>query len=174
MTDRKPTSMEWNSWIEGHITQARARGEFDNLPGAGKPIPDLDKAYEESWWVKKFMAREDVSWLPETLQVRRDAERLDMVVGKMSSERAVREYVVELNVRIRRVNTGFAAGPATSVAPVEEDAVIREWRDARNRRSSPTSGRRRADEGECRRRVITAAVIAAQAGIAGGMVAALM
>ncbi|MEJ7838852.1 MAG: DUF1992 domain-containing protein [Thermomicrobiales bacterium] len=56
---------DWESYIEDAITQAQKRGEFDNLPGAGKPIriesnphaPDLDFAmsrlknagYKPSW-----------------------------------------------------------------------------------------------------------------------------
>ena len=33
-----------------------ARGEFDDLPGAGKPIPNLND--DPLWWVKKFVERE--------------------------------------------------------------------------------------------------------------------
>lgn len=48
---RKPID-DWDSYIEDAITQAQERGEFDNLPDAGKPIriasnphaPDLDFA----------------------------------------------------------------------------------------------------------------------------------
>ena len=48
---RKPIK-DWDSYIEDAITEAQARGEFDNLPGAGKPIkiethplaPELDFA----------------------------------------------------------------------------------------------------------------------------------
>jgi hypothetical protein len=46
-----------------HLTEklihaAQERGEFENLPGAGKPIPGLDEPYDEHWWVRKWMARE--------------------------------------------------------------------------------------------------------------------
>lgn len=176
MTERKPFRVEWSSWIEGQITRAQAEGQFDDLPGAGAPLADLDKTYNESWWVKRFMAREDVSWLPETLQVRRDAERLEQVIARMSSERAVREYVDELSARIHRVNTGFAAGPSTMVAPVDPDAVLTGWRTDRDarRRQAMAPVPQEADPDERRRNLIAAALIAAQAGIAGGLVAALI
>lgn len=33
-------------------------GEFDDLPGSGKPIPDLDRPYDPEWWAKKLIERE--------------------------------------------------------------------------------------------------------------------
>ncbi len=35
---RRPVGAGWISLIEEKIRQAEARGEFDNLPGAGKPL----------------------------------------------------------------------------------------------------------------------------------------
>ncbi len=43
MTERKPPGVSFETWIDKQIREAADRGEFDNLPGAGKPIPDLDK-----------------------------------------------------------------------------------------------------------------------------------
>lgn len=50
MTDPEPSSgdpprqrrkdQSWESWIDEAIRDAQERGEFDNLPGAGKPLPD--------------------------------------------------------------------------------------------------------------------------------------
>ena len=38
MTERKPQSMSFKSWIDQQIADAEKRGVFDNLPGAGKPL----------------------------------------------------------------------------------------------------------------------------------------
>jgi hypothetical protein len=43
-------------YVERKIREAMARGEFDDLPGAGEPIPDLND--DPLWWVKKFVERE--------------------------------------------------------------------------------------------------------------------
>jgi hypothetical protein len=48
MTDAHPLSRhrtleEWESWVDKAIAEARDRGEFDNLPGRGKPL-QLDDA----------------------------------------------------------------------------------------------------------------------------------
>ena len=50
---RKPEKMRWETWVERQIRESMARGEFDNLPGAGKPIADLDRPYDELWWLRR-------------------------------------------------------------------------------------------------------------------------
>lgn len=50
---------------EAQIRAAAERGEFDGLPGLGKPIPDLDAPYDELWWVRKWMEREGVDLVRE-------------------------------------------------------------------------------------------------------------
>jgi hypothetical protein len=46
---------------DNRIRQAMEEGKFDNLPGFGKPIPDIDEPYDPMWWVKKWMRREQLS-----------------------------------------------------------------------------------------------------------------
>ena len=58
MTERKPPGRSWESWLDEQIRQAREDGAFDNLDGAGKPLPDLDQGYDPDWWVKKLVCRE--------------------------------------------------------------------------------------------------------------------
>lgn len=46
---------------DNRIRQAMEEGQFDDLPGFGKPIPDIDEPYDPMWWVKKWMKREKLS-----------------------------------------------------------------------------------------------------------------
>jgi hypothetical protein len=64
MTDRKPPGVDFGPWVEHKIREATERGAFDNLPGAGKPIPDLDKPHDELWWIKRKLRDEQLAWLP--------------------------------------------------------------------------------------------------------------
>jgi Domain of unknown function (DUF1992) len=43
---------------DNRIRQAMEEGEFENLPGFGKPIPDIDEPYDPNWWAKQWMKRE--------------------------------------------------------------------------------------------------------------------
>ena len=45
------------SLVERRIAEAMERGEFDDLPGEGKPIPDLDKLYDPAWWAREWLRR---------------------------------------------------------------------------------------------------------------------
>lgn len=61
MTERQPSGVPWESWIDQQIREATERGEFDNLPGRGKPLPGLDRARDDLWWVKDELRREKPS-----------------------------------------------------------------------------------------------------------------
>ena len=79
MPERKPPGVRFETWIERQIRRAGERGEFDQLPGAGRPLPDLDRPHDEMWWVKQKLRREGVSYLPPSLALRRPAVMLRRV-----------------------------------------------------------------------------------------------
>ena len=56
MTERKRPDITFESWVERQIRVAQERGDFDNLPGAGKPIPHYGD--DELWWVKGASPRD--------------------------------------------------------------------------------------------------------------------
>jgi hypothetical protein len=57
------------SIVERRIREAMERGEFENLPGAGKPIPDLDRPEDELAWVKRWMKREGIDLSKELAEL---------------------------------------------------------------------------------------------------------
>ena len=148
MTERKPPGLGFESWVEKQIREAAERGAFDDLPGAGKPLPGLNRPHDEMWWIKDKIRREGLSadaLLPEPLRLRKEIERLPETVAALPTERAVRETVAELN---RRVVDWLRApsGPQVHVAPVDADEVVEMWRATR-RASAPTSDGDGADPG---------------------------
>ncbi len=46
------------SWIEKRLADLAAEGYFDDLPGSGQPLADLDTAYSPSWWAARWVARD--------------------------------------------------------------------------------------------------------------------
>jgi hypothetical protein len=115
-------------YIDRLIREAQERGEFDNLPGAGKPIPGLDKPHDELWWVKQLLEREEISLAPSTLALRKQVEKAIERIRRASSEAEVRELVAELNAEIARANSRAATGPPTDIAPLDPDETVRRWR----------------------------------------------
>ena len=107
------------------------RGEFDDLPGAGKPIPGRGEPYAPNWWVKSFVERE-----------RSDDERrarygqIEARLGSvwvLASEASVRRVVERLNAEIAEIDAGSCRFQAFDV----ED-VVASWKSvvrARSRRA---------------------------------------
>ena len=87
MTERKPPGTSWESWIEAQIRVAREQGAFDNLPGAGKPLPNMDQEYDPMWWVKQLAEREQLSLLPPSLELLRKVERSSPRSGSSRTRR---------------------------------------------------------------------------------------
>lgn len=129
MTERKPAGVGFSSWVERQIQEAMERGEFDNLPGAGKPIPDLDEPHDELWWVKQKLRREQLSYLPPTLAVRKEADDALAAASRARSERDVRRIVVAINAKIREANSKAASGPPLNLMPFDVERVVRRWRE---------------------------------------------
>ena len=128
MTERKPPGKSWESWFEELIRQAEAEGAFQDLPGAGKPLPDLDKPYDPDWWVKQLVRRERVSVLPPALELLRKVETELAAIRTLSSETEVRRRLTALNAAIAKVNASATEGPPTRLATLDVEALVAEWR----------------------------------------------
>jgi len=126
----------YESSIDRQLREAAERGEFDNLKGAGKPLPDHGREYDEDWWVKDWLEREGATSgvIPPTLALRREVEDLDARVDRLRTEREVRDYVAELNERIGKARVGLLDGPPVLLPPLVPDEVVAGWRE-RQRRS---------------------------------------
>ncbi|MFG1697827.1 DUF1992 domain-containing protein [Nonomuraea sp. NPDC049309] len=129
MTQRKPIGMPFESWIDRQIREAEERGEFDDLPGKGKPLSDQGKPLDENWWVKQKIASEGLAMpLPPSLQLRKDAEIALAEARGARSEAEARRIIEEINQRIREaIRTGLS-GPPLNMMPFDVDAVAAEWR----------------------------------------------
>jgi transglutaminase-like putative cysteine protease len=120
----------WESWVDQQIREAAERGEFDELPGHGKPLPDLDRPRDELWWVRKKLQREKVSYSPPAISLRREVDEALERIAAATTEARLRELATAINDRIRYVNSHTISGPPTSVAVLDVEALVRRWRDA--------------------------------------------
>lgn len=136
MAARKPPKVPWESWIDRQIREAQERGEFDDLAGTGKPIPDLHRPYDDLWWVRKKLREEELSVLPPTLQVRKDVEEARERIARARSEPQVREIIAQINERIRTVNRTAIHGPPSTVMMLDVEETVQQWRGRRARGDS--------------------------------------
>jgi hypothetical protein len=132
MTERKPYGTSWESWIDSQIRVAQEQGAFDNLPGAGKPLPDHGQDYDPMWWVRKLAEREQVSLMPPSLELLRKVETELAAIDKLPDEATVRRRIAALNVEIGRLNATVVEGPPTRLAKLDVGRVVARWRQARS------------------------------------------
>jgi hypothetical protein len=122
----------YESIVDRQIRAAQERGEFDDLPGAGKPLPGIDGNYDENWWLKELVRREDIhGCVPPTLALRKEVEELPETITTKKTEWSVRKTVNDLNERILRARRGLIDGPPVVLATFDVEEVVRIWRDAK-------------------------------------------
>ena len=136
VTERKPFGVSWETWIDRQVREGMERGEFDGLPGHGKPIRDLDRPHDELWWVRDKLRREGVSYLPPTLALRKDVEDARDAIEQATSEAEVRQIIAEINERILQVNRQATSGPPSNLMPLDIERTVEQWRERGEPRES--------------------------------------
>lgn len=120
------------SWVDQQIRVAMARGDFDDLPGAGKPIKDLGRDHDPDWWLKRLIEREQVTGvLPEALALRKDDAGLDTALDRLAHEDDVRKHLEAFNRRVIEARRQLQGGPPVITRTRDVDAEVARWRDRR-------------------------------------------
>ncbi|GAB3213672.1 DUF1992 domain-containing protein [Marinactinospora thermotolerans] len=132
MTERKPPGMDFESWVDRQIREATERGEFDNLPGAGKPIPDIDRRHDDMWWIRRKLREEGASLLPPALALRKRAEDALAAAQRAGSEAEARRIVEGINEEIRAMLRRPIPGPPLTLMPYDVEAVLARRRERRD------------------------------------------
>ena len=114
------------------LANAEAAGDFDDLPGKGKPLENVGEVEDPNWWAKNLLRREGVSVTPPAIEIRRSVERFRERIGEIPSEQALRDAFEALNAEIKRLNKIAATGPPTTQAPMDWEAERSRWQAARS------------------------------------------
>jgi hypothetical protein len=118
-------------WVEFQIRKAMERGEFDNLPGAGKPL-DLPDRHDPDWWVKRLIEREKISGVaPPAIGLRREDAELRDTLDREVREDGVRRVVDEFNRRVVEARRQLQGGPPVVTRLRDPDAEVEAWRERR-------------------------------------------
>jgi hypothetical protein len=134
MTRRKPPKVSVRWWVDRQIDEARARGEFDDLPGTGKPLPKPTGNDAATDWVLRQVragGHDTKALLPPALALKREVQDLPGRLAGERTERQVRELVEDLNERIRLAYRTHLGGPPLTVALVDVEEAVEDWRRSR-------------------------------------------
>jgi hypothetical protein len=126
------TESGYESAVDRQIREAQERGDFDDLPGMGKPLPGWGTTDDEMWWLRQWSQRERLGggMLPTSLQLARELEVLPDKVRRLPSEQAVRDVVDSLNRRIADYLRA-PSGHYVPLRPADADEIVRGWREGR-------------------------------------------
>jgi hypothetical protein len=144
VTQRKPPGVSFETWVDRQIAQAQERGDFTALPGAGRPLKNLDREETAYDWALAKARREGVdtgAMLPPGLRLRRERDDLPERVAGLATEAEVRAVAEDYNARVEAfwrlpAESRWAAVPG--LADVE--ALVEGWRRDRPPPAPPAPG----------------------------------
>ena len=130
MTERKPPGISFESWVDAQISRGVARGDFDDLPGAGKPLPRRPGDDSMYAWVLAKARQENIDvfgMLPPGLALRKEKEDLPRRAAVLPSEAAVRALGEDFNDRVRLFWRRPQDPPVVRVGLVDVDELVAGW-----------------------------------------------
>ena len=135
MSENADWASRFESLLDRQIRAAQERGEFDDLPGAGKPLASDSAPYRPDWWVEQAVQRENAGAfaIPPTLALKKVADELRAGAVDFRTERDVRAAVADYNeqaVRARRLPQEGVR--AIILPPLDADRIVAGWRAARS------------------------------------------
>ncbi|MET3564683.1 hypothetical protein ABIC47_000154 [Leifsonia sp. 563] len=143
----QPTMEQRAQIVETSIQQAMRRGDFDNLPGAGKPLPGLTGTHDPDWWIRRKIEREQLTGLgPPALLLRTEDAELDAKLDRLASESAVREHLESFNRRVIEARRQLQGGPPVITRTRDVEEEVARWRQRRDERIREADARRRAEQ----------------------------
>ncbi|WP_207454865.1 DnaJ family domain-containing protein [Herbiconiux sp. SYSU D00978] len=124
-------------YVETVVAQAIRRGDFDDLPGAGKPLDGLGRPHDPDWWIRRKIEREQLTGLgPPALTLRTEHAELEQRLDALASVAAVREYLEDFNRRVIEARRQLQGGPPVVTPTRDVELELQHWlerRDARRR-----------------------------------------
>lgn len=121
-----------NAIVESALDKAIRRGDFDDLPGLGKPLTGLHSSEDPDWWIKQKMEREELSGVaPAAFQLRKENAVLEETLDAFSKEGDVRDYLAGFNARVREAVMDLRERPPVFTPPRKVDDEVIAWRQRR-------------------------------------------
>ncbi len=102
---RRPWSMfDYLKIVEQRILEAQERGEFDHLPGHGKPLEleDDSSIPEELRLAYKILKNADC--LPPEIQERKEIRQMEDLLSSAPDEKERYKLIKKINFRIMKLN----------------------------------------------------------------------
>lgn len=120
----------WDRLAESRIAEALRAGQFDDLPGLGKPIPGLDEGWDETRWLREKLKAEGLRAMPPAWAIRQWAREELAKLSEIDDEVVLRSRVEAFNAALVRHMRNALWGPPVDVALIDPEEFIANRRAA--------------------------------------------
>ncbi|WP_407319996.1 DUF1992 domain-containing protein [Isoptericola halotolerans] len=118
-------------WVDTVVDQAIRRGEFDDLPLQGKPLPGIGGTQDPDWWLKNMVEREQITGVLPAAQLRAEHSAMDETLDREHDEQRVREIVADFNARVIDARRQLTGGPPVVTPTRDVEREVSRWRQRR-------------------------------------------
>ncbi len=112
------------SWIEQQLANLAADGYFDDLPGSGRPIEDLDVQYSPTWWAARWLERDAAR---QDLVTMRNRLQADVAVAAGLPVDEARDRLASISEAVRGLNRLLDSDQQLPELDVDEVLIRRTW-----------------------------------------------
>ncbi len=122
--------------VEEKIQEAIARGEFDNLPGEGKPIDLTENPFVPAEWRLAFKTLKDNALAPEFVLRLKAIESLRAEMEKTRTESILRRLATKLAEEVDALNGSLLReehfkASSLHLPPVDVEAEVKRYLGSR-------------------------------------------
>lgn len=104
--------------IEQKIREAQMKGEFDNLPGTGKPVEIEDDRHVPEDLRMAYKILKNANCVPPELELKKEIRRMEDMFESLSDEKEKYRQIKKINFRIMQLNM------LRKTSPLLEDTEI--------------------------------------------------
>ncbi len=90
--------------IEKRIREAQEKGEFDNLPGSGRPLEIEDDSNVPDDLRLAYKILKNADCLPPELQLKKEIRRMEDMLDDMPDEKERYRAIKKINYKIMKLN----------------------------------------------------------------------
>ncbi|MDD5204070.1 MAG: DUF1992 domain-containing protein [Desulfobacterales bacterium] len=90
--------------MEQRIKEAQERGEFDNLPGRGKPLDLEDDSHVPEDLRIAYKILKNADCLPPELQEKKEIRQMEDLLASLPDEKERYKLIKKINFRIMKLN----------------------------------------------------------------------
>ncbi|MEA1899594.1 MAG: DnaJ family domain-containing protein [Thermodesulfobacteriota bacterium] len=91
--------------VEERIRQAQKKGEFDNLPGSGKPLKFEDDCYIMQELRLAYKILKNADCIPPEIELKKEINRMEDLLIKMDDTAEKYRTIKKLNFLIMKLNS---------------------------------------------------------------------